>query len=130
MPTSAAPNNNAIPAKARITTRSTKRAKPTGPRGVIQMRVVWCWPADAQIRDPRCQSAPGGMISGSMEGGLAPGMSCWCITRSLDELTNVMWDGEIGPAMRWTRRGFERNDLAIYVYLDAGTDIHFPAHMG
>jgi len=70
------------------------------------------------------------MISGSMEGGLAPGMSCWCITRSLDELTNVMWDGEIGPAMRWTRRGFERNDLAIYVYLDAGTDIHFPAHMG
>ena len=64
-PISAAPSSNAIPAKASITIRNTKRVKPTGPIGVIWTRVVWYWPADSRIRDVRCQSAPGGMTSGS-----------------------------------------------------------------
>jgi hypothetical protein len=66
MPTRAAPSSNAIPTKAKIPMTSIKRAMPTGPSRVIWMRVLWCGPVDAQIRDARGQSAPGGMISGGV----------------------------------------------------------------
>ena len=68
MPTRAAPSSNAIPAKARIPMTRTKRAMPTGPSRLIWMRALWCGPVDAQTRGARGQSAPGGMISGSVSG--------------------------------------------------------------
>ena len=79
-PTSATPTSNAIPANARIPMSSPKSAMPTGPSRVILMRVLWCGPMDTQIREVRGQSALGGMISGSVEGVLAFGIGCCCIT--------------------------------------------------
>ena len=94
MPTRAAPSSNAIPAKARIPISSTKRVMPIGPSRVIRMGPVWCVLADTQIREARGQSAPGGMISGSV-GVLAFGIGCCCIM-----LSGGMWDGGVRRTMR------------------------------
>jgi hypothetical protein len=40
------------------------------------MGVVWCGPLDAELRGEHGQSAPGGMISGSILGVSALGTGC------------------------------------------------------
>ena len=92
MPTRAAPTSNAIPAKARIPMSSAKKAMPTGPSRVIVMRVLWCGPVDTQIREARGQSAPGGMISGSVCRASWPLALVAAASCDPDECTGVMWE--------------------------------------